>query len=905
MAPKTRTFVLGFASLLALATPSFGQAAAFLNWESPQSHPIDITPGGQVLLAVNTADARLEVFDLVGGIPVKRGSVPVGLDPVSVRARTATEAWVVNQISDSVSIVDLASMSVRSTILIGDEPADVVFAGTPQRAFVSLSLAERLATVDAAAPGAVSTIAIAGSQPRALAASPDGSKVYLAIFESGNHTTSLPHATVSLTSGPYAGQNPPPNAGTAFSPAIGAGLAASAPDVGQIVRKNAAGQWLDGNGRNWSSFVTWDLHDHDIAVIDAATNAVIYVNGLMNIVSGIGTAPNGDLVAVGIESRNNELHFEQNVNGVFVKCVGARLPGGSGTATVFDLNPHLTYNSPTTGVVQRMRSIGDPRGVAFSPDGSTTWVAGLGSSSVIGFGSGGARIATVSVGEGPTGLAMSPTGARLYVLNRFEGSVSTISTDTNSEIARSAFHDATPAAAKAGRRFLYDTHLTSGLGQASCASCHVDGRSDRLPWDLGNPQGAITQFDQTCQVPGGCGSWHPMKGPMATQTLVGIIGTEPLHWRGEKAGLEEFNEAYTALQGRDSQITASEMASLRDYVASLTFGPNPNRNIDNTLRNALPIVGGVVVGNGGTGNPAAGQNIFNNAPLFGAPPGLACVNCHAGTAGTNRRVDIPAPPPNVEPQNRKNAPLRDAYRKLGANKASTSGNRGCGFDHGGDEFTLQDLLSQGFRFPLGATGNQQRRDVEAFVLSFGTDTHAGAGQQVTIRNGGGPGDDVGRLNQLVAIASNQSVQVGLIAKGNRNGVARGWLLQGGGFTSDASGESIGAAGLLASATAGNETTYTLVPAGMARRLGVDRDGDGALDRDEVLAGSDPADANSLPGACPADIAPIAARDGVVNGSDLGLLLSSWGTNGPGDLNGDGHVDGLDLGLLLAAWGPCH
>ncbi|MCH2161417.1 MAG: hypothetical protein MK085_06040 [Phycisphaerales bacterium] len=44
-------------------------------------------------------------------------------------------------------------------------------------------------------------------------------------------------------------------------------------------------------------------------------------------------------------------------------------------------------------------------------------------------------------------------------------------------------------------------------------------------------------------------------------------------------------------------------------------------------------------------------------------------------------------------------------------------------------------------------------------------------------------------------------------------------------------------------------------------------------------------------------------DGFVNGADLGLLLSGWGTSGPGDLNNDGTVDGADMGLLLAAWTP--
>lgn len=43
-------------------------------------------------------------------------------------------------------------------------------------------------------------------------------------------------------------------------------------------------------------------------------------------------------------------------------------------------------------------------------------------------------------------------------------------------------------------------------------------------------------------------------------------------------------------------------------------------------------------------------------------------------------------------------------------------------------------------------------------------------------------------------------------------------------------------------------------------------------------------------------------DGLVNGADLGLMLSSWGPCSgdpcPADLNGDGAVGGADLGLLL-------
>jgi hypothetical protein len=51
-------------------------------------------------------------------------------------------------------------------------------------------------------------------------------------------------------------------------------------------------------------------------------------------------------------------------------------------------------------------------------------------------------------------------------------------------------------------------------------------------------------------------------------------------------------------------------------------------------------------------------------------------------------------------------------------------------------------------------------------------------------------------------------------------------------------------------------------------------------------------------------------DSVVNGADLGGLLSYWGpvTASPVsracDLNGDSRVDGSDLGMLLANWGAC-
>ena len=55
--------------------------------------------------------------------------------------------------------------------------------------------------------------------------------------------------------------------------------------------------------------------------------------------------------------------------------------------------------------------------------------------------------------------------------------------------------------------------------------------------------------------------------------------------------------------------------------------------------------------------------------------------------------------------------------------------------------------------------------------------------------------------------------------------------------------------------------------------------------------------------CPGDL----FADRLVNGADLGVLLSQWGSSGAGvvsDINRDGSVDGADLGTLLSNWGAC-
>ena len=101
--------------LLLLGAGGVQAAPSFVEFESGQVRPLALSPDASHLFAVNTPDNRLEIFDVSGGGLGTHTSVPVGLEPVAVAARTNTEVWVVNHLSDCVSIVDVSSSPPRVT----------------------------------------------------------------------------------------------------------------------------------------------------------------------------------------------------------------------------------------------------------------------------------------------------------------------------------------------------------------------------------------------------------------------------------------------------------------------------------------------------------------------------------------------------------------------------------------------------------------------------------------------------------------------------------------------------------------------------------------------------------------------------------------------------------------------
>src|SRR5262249_52216927 len=92
--------VLGGASSASALPPVPG-------FESGQVRPLSLSPSGKLLYAVNTPAAEVSVFAVQPHGLQLVGTVQVGLEPVAVAVRSEHEAWVVNHLSDSVSVVRL------------------------------------------------------------------------------------------------------------------------------------------------------------------------------------------------------------------------------------------------------------------------------------------------------------------------------------------------------------------------------------------------------------------------------------------------------------------------------------------------------------------------------------------------------------------------------------------------------------------------------------------------------------------------------------------------------------------------------------------------------------------------------------------------------------------------------
>jgi YVTN family beta-propeller protein len=287
---------------------------------------------------------------------------------------TAENAYITNEGDNTVSVIDTKTDKVIRTIPVGSEPYGVAASRDGRKVYVANSASNTVSVINTATNKVRATIPV-GTGPFGVAVTPDGSKAYVSNLDANtvsviNTATNMVTATIPVSATPLP---LPPTTPAPFGVAVSR-------DGSKVYVTNSEPAFQPA-----------------ISVIDTATDTVTarIPSGLH--FGGVAVSPDGSKV----------YFIEYEGCGVFVA------------------------DTATNAVVAEFGA-GEPPcfGLALSPDGSILYVANFNTVSVIATATN-ALIATIPVGSGPVGVAVTPDGRKIYVANSESNTVSVISAATD------------------------------------------------------------------------------------------------------------------------------------------------------------------------------------------------------------------------------------------------------------------------------------------------------------------------------------------------------------------------------------------------------------------------------------------------------------------------------------------
>jgi DNA-binding beta-propeller fold protein YncE len=463
----------------------------------------------------------------------------------------------------ALSVIDPSTLAVVQTISLPSRsrPYGLVFSATGARAYVSLDATGQLLQLDASTGAVQATLAV-GANPRGLALSADGARLLVSRF----------------ISPPAPGES---NGSPTTSQAVGELRIVDVPAMANVR--------------------VVPLRHSD------RTDGPVQGRGMPNYVGAAAISPDGrsawvpskqDNVARGTLRDGQNLDFQNTV-----RAITSRVD-----LTTETENPEQRVDHDNASLAAA---------AIFHPSGAYLFVALETSRQVAVVNAAtGSELFRVEVGLAPQALALSSTGARLYVLNFMGRTVSAV--DLSPLVANGEFKSNTLATVATitteklasnvllGKRLFYDARDTRLARDAylSCATCHADGDSDGRVWDLT-----------------GMG-----EGLRNTISLVGRAGAQGrLHWSGNFDEVQDFEGQIRALAGGTGLLTDSLLAvgtrnqPLGDPKAGLSADLDALAAYVKSLDRATPSPYRTATGLTAAG--AAGRVVFTSA---------GCNNCHFG-----------------------------------------------------------------------------------------------------------------------------------------------------------------------------------------------------------------------------------------------------------------------------------
>ncbi|TDJ69555.1 MAG: YncE family protein [Planctomycetota bacterium] len=772
----------------------------WMNYETSPTALIAFGPTGNEVWVISQPGMRLSARSATDlavrvEIPVGPGLVAVVWNP------QGTELWCVDSVTSSVSVIDAATERIIRTIRVGAQPGDIEFDADGSHAYVACAGVDRVDVVLTDSYEVVASIPIPARMPHALARI--GEVVYVVPMRSGNGTAPLGNAATGATD-----------------------------DIVEV--------------RHVAEFEgATPLPDGDLFAISTISHQLIASDtrsGLGTTLYNVHARPWTDEVWIPATDALNGVHRGETnyVAGQVVRNFVTVVDTASGTHSIIDLDalspaPELNCGTPTA--------------IAFTSNGNRAFVVGYGSDTIAVLDIEGTDVTwagTIRIhqafvyadGAGPRDCRVGRNDEELVVVCKGDGSITRIVLADlppgpdfvfDAPQAQLLGWDPTPVDINQGRIHFIRTQ-NSLSKTSSCNSCHVDGGTDGLAWDLSKylePEG--TPDDELAMG-------LDVKGPLVTQSLRRPKEVGPYHWRGEKKALAAFDGTFPDLLERESEGVTQGLAGdffyLTQYLEHLALLPNPNQSLDREYTPAQ----------------LAGAELFLNEPVF---DGLSCNDCHTLPLGTNGEIIDTLggglAPFCVVPQ------LRTVATKLVPPFAigglfGTRTELGAGLLHGGSMPTLQAVIRRtdpeqiGHRFDLT---EGQADALAAFLEALDTGVAPAAAYQATAHPGNTLDFGHGELAFLVAEADKGNCDV-VYRYGPEDFLGEQRYFSGvydptTGKFQQASFQlpQLTTTDLMQKAASGMPVTFFGVPVFMGHPMGIDRDNDKLLDLDEIARGTNP------------------------------------------------------------------
>lgn len=638
-----------------------------------------------------------------------------------------------------------------------------------------------------------------------------------------------------------------------------------------------------------------DTVDHDVAVIDGTNPAADSGLQVINRISNAGAtitgmaydAPSDTLLLTNLEP-NNVTRLENHLVGRLFDHQTVRITDPSAASPAIlkaDLHagvPGFTGAAAPNPAAQAA-SLANPADVVFRRDGQRAYIAALGSGRVASILPDGTVLGRRDVGglhSAPRSLLAHPTADVLYAFDRTNMTVTKLDTssDTLPVLDVLCLSNPEPIQIRTGRRFLYSARFSNNFA-SSCAVCHVDGHLDHRAWDLGDstmttylhkPRVLVDVGDPCVQNP--LGENHPIKGPMVTQSLRGLKGRAPFHWRGDKERFQDFNGAFVGLLGAPQPLADADMDRFAEFVESIVYPPTYYRDRANEFKDPRAELGRSLF----LDNCQACHHLeFDGA--FHAPCADSDVAFNfLGPNLFSQIVEIPQ--------------LRGLVEKFQTDRYA-----GFGLLHDGrEERESNDHPMKTFVREFFAGLVPFADDLIAFLGAFQSNVMPCVGDQFLWTDSADEPSNA-TLTELIRQHDLAPSRCDVVLSGVVAGARRGFVLIVGGdhprFQSDLD-EVFTLDQIRALIDAGADLLVAAVPPGSGRRIGID------WDRDCKSNGVDP-----LP-LIPAGDADGDYRAGL---SDIAAIITHWGLAGgakleEGDVTGDCAVDLADIAEVINNWG---